>query len=59
MTMGLNYPFNPLEYGDKVGADRVLSIMEGLQSTTGSERYRPSLWLKRRALLGLSLSTAD
>jgi len=56
MTLGLNYPFNPLDYGDKVGAARMLATMEGLQATTGSERYRPSLWLKRRALLGLSLS---
>lgn len=55
MTLGLNYPFNPLEYGDRIGAGRVLATMQGLQSVTGSERYRPSLWLKRRALLGLSL----
>lgn len=59
MTMGLNYPFNPLAYGDERGADRILATMEGLQATTGSERYRPSLWLKRRAKLGLSLSIAD
>jgi 3-hydroxybutyryl-CoA dehydrogenase len=57
MTLGLNYPFNPLDHGDKLGAGRVLATMEGMQAVTGSERYRPSLWLKRRALLGLSLSS--
>jgi 3-hydroxybutyryl-CoA dehydrogenase len=59
MTLGLNYPFNPLDYGDQIGADRILATMLGLQAVTGSERYRPSLWLKRRAMLNLSLSTAD
>lgn len=59
MTLGLNYPFNPLDHGDMLGAGRVLATMEALQDTTGSDRYRPSLWLKRRARLGLSLSAAD
>ncbi|GAA4230121.1 3-hydroxybutyryl-CoA dehydrogenase [Sagittula marina] len=59
MTLGLNYPFNPLDHGDAIGAERVLATMEELQETTGSERYRPSLWLKRRARLDLSLSAPD
>ncbi|UWR35564.1 3-hydroxyacyl-CoA dehydrogenase (plasmid) [Sulfitobacter sp. W027] len=59
MTLGLNYPFNPLDHGDLLGAGRVLETMDALQDTTGSDRYRPSLWLKRRARLGLSLSADD
>ena len=59
MTLGLNYPFDPLEYGDRIGAGRVLATMQGLQTVTGSERYRPSLWLRRRALLNMSLRSAD
>ncbi|CUH81141.1 3-hydroxyacyl-CoA dehydrogenase family protein [Tropicibacter naphthalenivorans] len=59
MTMGLNYPMNPLSYGDEVGRERLLATMQGLQAVTGSERYRPSLWLRRRAMLGLSLMSAD
>jgi 3-hydroxybutyryl-CoA dehydrogenase len=31
--------------------------MQRLYETTGSDRYRPSLWLRRRALLGLPATT--
>jgi len=37
----------------------VLEILERLQSFYGDPRYRPSPWLKRRALLGLSLLTPE
>ena len=30
-----------------------------LQAITGEERYRPSQWLRRRALLGLAIDTED
>lgn len=55
MTLGLGYPKGPLAWGDQLGADNVLRAMERMQAITGSDRYRPSLWLRRRALLGLSL----
>lgn len=55
MKLGLNYPFGPLEMGERIGAGRVLEILGNLQAITGSDRYRPSLWLRRRALLGLPL----
>lgn len=57
MKLGLNYPFGPLELGDRIGAGRVLEILQNLQAITGSDRYRPSLWLRRRAMLGISLKT--
>jgi 3-hydroxybutyryl-CoA dehydrogenase len=37
----------------------VLEILTRLQSITGDDRYRPSQWLRRRALLGLSATTPD
>lgn len=55
MKLGLNYPFDPLELGDRLGAATVLRTLQELQAVTGSDRYRPSLWLRRRAMLGLSL----
>ena len=58
MKLGLNYPFGPLELADHMGTDRVLTIMTQLQDITGDDRYRPSLWLRRRALLGLKASDA-
>lgn len=53
--LGLSYPMGPLELGNQVGPKRILQILEGLQNFYGDPRYRPNPWLKRRALLGLSL----
>jgi len=57
MKLAQNYPLGPLEWAEKLGVANTLSIMETLQRITGSDRYRPSLWLRRRALLGLSVYT--
>lgn len=55
VTLGLGYPLGPLAWGDRLGAQTVLSILKNLEQLTGDARYRPSPWLQRRALLGLSL----
>jgi 3-hydroxybutyryl-CoA dehydrogenase len=57
--LGLGYPFGPLEWGDRLGAGRVLHILERLQAFYGEPRYRPNPWLKRRVALGLPLSTPE
>jgi 3-hydroxybutyryl-CoA dehydrogenase len=57
--LGLSYPFGPLEWGDRLGARRILFILERLQAFYGEPRYRPSPWLKRRAALGLALATPE
>jgi len=57
MRLGLNYPAGPLELADKMGIATTHDILCRLQAITGSDRYRPSLWLRRRALLGLSART--
>jgi len=55
IRIGLGYPAGPLELGDKIGATKILHILETIEQITGDPRYRPSLWLRRRAMLGLSL----
>jgi 3-hydroxybutyryl-CoA dehydrogenase len=55
IRLGLGYPAGPLEWGDRIGPMRILEIIETIQKITGDLRYRPSLWLRRRAMLGLSL----
>jgi 3-hydroxybutyryl-CoA dehydrogenase len=55
VRLGLGYPRGPLEIGDLIGARRVLRLLEWLHATTGEPRFRASLWLRRRALLGLPL----
>jgi len=59
VKLGLGYPKGPLEYGDFLGAATVLRILENMYAFYGDPRYRPSPWLKRRALLGLSLLTPE
>jgi 3-hydroxybutyryl-CoA dehydrogenase len=59
MKLGLNYPLGPFEIAQTMGAKETLRIMEQLQAVTGDDRYRSSLWLRRRALLDLPLDTPD
>ena len=59
VTLGLGYPKGPLAFGDALGARKVLAILEAMQDFYGDPRYRPSPWLKRRALLGVSLLTEE
>ncbi|WP_067451376.1 3-hydroxyacyl-CoA dehydrogenase [Actinomadura macra] len=55
VRLGLGYSRGPLEWGDNVGAGRVLDLLRGLHAATGDPRYRPSAWLAERAALGLPL----
>ena len=59
VTLGLGYPQGPLALGDALGTHNILSILETMYAFYGDPRYRPSPWLKRRALLGASLLTAE
>lgn len=59
VTLGLGYPRGPLALGDALGAATVMRILDGLFDTYRDPRYRPSPWLRRRALLGVSLLTPD
>lgn len=59
VRLGLGYPAGPLSMGDALGAATVAEVLEGMHACTGDPRYRPSLWLRRRARLGLSLLHPD
>jgi 3-hydroxybutyryl-CoA dehydrogenase len=59
VTLGLGYPRGPLALGDALGARNILAILEAMQDFYGDPRYRPSPWLKRRALLAASLLTEE
>lgn len=56
---GLGYPAGPLEMGDLIGPATIVAILEGMHAVTADPRYRPSQWLRRRALLGLTLQHQD
>lgn len=55
VKLGLGYPHGPISWGDVLGAERILLILERILANTGDQRYRPSPWLQRRARLQLSL----
>ncbi|MDH3742989.1 MAG: 3-hydroxyacyl-CoA dehydrogenase NAD-binding domain-containing protein, partial [Hyphomicrobiales bacterium] len=59
MRLGLNYPLGPLELAEQLGLSDTMTVLEHLQAITGEDRYRPSLWLKRRAALDLPIHTTD
>jgi 3-hydroxybutyryl-CoA dehydrogenase len=59
VTLGLGYPKGPLAFGDALGARNILQVLETMLDCSGDPRYRPSPWLRRRALLGVSLLTEE
>ncbi len=52
MTLGTNYPMGPLRWADKIGLDKVLTILEHLEETYRDDRYRPMLLLTQKVLRG-------
>jgi len=59
VRLGLGYPKGPLALGDAAGPAQLLKVLEAMVDFYGDPRYRPSAWLKRRALLGVSLLTLE
>lgn len=59
VRLGLNYPAGPLAMGDAAGASRILAVLEAMFESYRDPRYRPSPWLRRRAMLGVSLLTPE
>ncbi len=59
VKLGLGYPHGPLTFGDIIGPDRILEILISIFEMTGDPRYRPTPWLRRRAVLGESLLTPE
>ncbi|MEQ8815925.1 MAG: 3-hydroxyacyl-CoA dehydrogenase [Thalassobaculum sp.] len=57
MKLGLNYPLGPLEIAEEMGVTHTHAIVSAIHEATRDPRYRPSLWLRRRALLGLPVHT--
>ncbi len=59
MQLALNYPRGPLQFAADMGEEVTLEILEQAQKITGEDRYRPTMWLRRRAMLGLPVHTPN
>jgi 3-hydroxybutyryl-CoA dehydrogenase len=59
VTLGLNYPNGPFRFGDVLGPERVHEVLSTMYRLYGDPRYRPNIWLTRRASLGVSLLTPE
>jgi 3-hydroxybutyryl-CoA dehydrogenase len=55
LTLGLSHPRGPVEWGEAIGADHVLAVLDGLWEERHEERYRAAPLLRRAA--GSSHST--
>ena len=47
MKNGVNYPWGPHQWGEKIGTEKVRMLLEELHRSTGHERYRPCTLLQR------------
>ena len=59
VTLGLNYPNGPFRFGDVLGPQRVHTVLSSMYRAYGDPRYRPNIWLTRRAGLGVLLLTPE
>ena len=59
VTLGLNYPNGPLKFADVLGVDRIHKVLTAMHDIYCDPRYRPNIWLTRRAKLGLSALTPE
>lgn len=47
MVLGLNHPRGPLAWGDQIGLDHVVAVLDALRAEHGDERYRAAPLLRR------------
>lgn len=55
LRLGAGHPRGPLEWGDLIGAARVVALLDAVAARTGSPRYRVSAALRRAARTGGAL----
>lgn len=55
MKYGVNYPKGPFEWANQIGYNIILEVLENLYRIYGEDRYRPSLYLRKKAVQGTAL----
>ena len=59
VTLGLNYPNGPFKFADVLGVQNIHRVLENMNRIYADPRYRPNIWLTRRAKLGVSALTEE
>ncbi len=60
MVLGLNHPRGPLAWGDEIGLDHVLMVLDALRAELGEERYRAAPLLRQLVAEGrLGVATGE
>ena len=59
MHLGLNYPNGPFKFADVLGVARIHQVLSAMYHAYSDPRYRPNIWLTRRAKLGVSALTPE
>lgn len=49
MKYGVNYPQGPFQWAEKIGYNTILQILEKMYHIYSEEKYRPSLYLRKKA----------
>src|SRR3954449_13613500 len=57
LTLGLNHPRGPVEWGRRIGLDHVLATVDGLFDWLRDPRYRAAPLLRRAVATGADLTT--
>ena len=52
MVLGLNHPRGPLAWGDEIGLDHVLTVLDALHAERGDPAYRAAPLLREHVLTG-------
>ena len=58
LELGLNHPRGPVAWGEAIGLERVLDVLDGLWAERREERYRAAPLLRRAVALGSPLGEA-
>jgi 3-hydroxybutyryl-CoA dehydrogenase len=58
LELGLNHPRGPVAWGETLGLDRVLGVLDGLWAERREERYRAAPLLRRAVDLSTTLAEA-
>lgn len=51
MKLGVNYPYGPFEWGQKIGIQNVLKLLDAMFEYSHDQRYKASLLLRREAAM--------